>query len=120
VALAVGVMAGGVLQLALQWPFWSGWGEAEAELRLRPPGSGASAADAARRLRGRHLPVNIFIGTTSPPCSRRERLLSYYADRIVELPSGSSPSPWAPSLPSFSEQVALGKTEEFKRTSPFP
>jgi putative peptidoglycan lipid II flippase len=122
-ALAVGVMAGGVLQLAMQWPFLVRMGvRLKPDFRFRHPG--------LRRIGQLMLPaafgaaiyqINVFVGTILAsllPAGSVSYL--YYADRIVELPLGVfAIAVGTAALPSFSEQVALGKTGEFKRTISF-
>jgi putative peptidoglycan lipid II flippase len=122
-ALAVGVLVGGVLQLAMQWPVLVRLG-----VRLRPdfhfrhPG--------VRRIGLLMLPaafgaaiyqINIFIGTILAsllPTGSVSYL--YYADRIVELPLGVfAIAVGTATLPSFSEQVALGRIDAFKQTIAF-
>jgi putative peptidoglycan lipid II flippase len=123
VALAVGVMAGGILQLAMQWPFLVKMGvRLKPDFHFRHPG--------VKRIGLLMLPaafgaaiyqINIFVGTILAsllPLGSVSYL--YYADRIVELPLGVfAIAVGTASLPSFSEQVALGKTEELKRTTAF-
>jgi putative peptidoglycan lipid II flippase len=123
VALAVGVMVGGVLQLAMQWPFLVKMG-----VRLKPnfnfkhPG--------IRRIGTLMLPaafgaaiyqINIFISTILAsllPSGSVSYL--YYADRVVELPLGVfAIAIGTATLPSFSEQVAGGHFEELKKTISF-
>lgn len=123
VALAVGVMAGGILQLAMQWPFLIRMGvRLKPDFGLRHPG--------LKRIGGLMLPaafgaaiyqINVFIGTILAsllPTGSVSYL--YYADRIVELPLGVfAIAVGTATLPSFSEQVALGKMDEWKRTISF-
>jgi len=123
VALAVGVMAGGVLQLAMQVPFLVRLG-----VKLRP--AFAFRHPGIRRMALLFLPaffgaaiyqINIFIATILasllPPGSVS---FLYYADRIVELPLGVfAIAVGTAALPSLSEQVAQGRMEEFKRTISF-
>jgi putative peptidoglycan lipid II flippase len=123
VALAVGVMAGGVLQLAMQWPFLIRMGvRLKPNFHFRHPG--------VKRISLLMLPaafgaaiyqINIFIGTILAsllPAGSVSYL--YYADRIVELPLGVfAIAVGTATLPSFSEQVALGKMDEWKRTISF-
>ncbi len=123
VALAAGVMAGGVLQLAMQWPFLVKMGvRLKPDFRFRHPG--------VKRIGLLMLPaafgaaiyqINIFVGTIlASLLSPGSVSYLYYADRIVELPLGVfAIAVGTASLPSFSEQVALGKTEELKRTTAF-
>jgi len=122
-ALAIGVMAGGVLQLAMQWPFLVRMGvRLKPNFRFRHPG--------VRRIGLLMLPaafgaaiyqINIFIGTILAsllPTGSVSYL--YYADRIVELPLGVfAIAVGTATLPSFSEQVAQGRFEELKRTIAF-
>ncbi|MBN2439215.1 MAG: murein biosynthesis integral membrane protein MurJ [Deltaproteobacteria bacterium] len=122
-ALAVGVMAGGVLQLAMQWPFLIRMGvRLKPNFRFRHPG--------VRRIGLLMLPaafgaaiyqINIFIGTILAsllPTGSVSYL--YYADRIVELPLGVfAIAVGTATLPSFSEQVAQGRFDELKRTIAF-
>ena len=123
VALAVGVMAGGVLQLAMQWPFLIKMGvRLKPDFRFRHPG--------VKRIGMLMLPaafgaaiyqINIFIGTILAsllPAGSVSYL--YYADRIVELPLGVfAIAVGTATLPSFSEQAAMGRIEELKRTISF-
>ncbi|MBU4581760.1 MAG: murein biosynthesis integral membrane protein MurJ [Proteobacteria bacterium] len=122
-ALAIGVMAGGVLQLVMQWPFLVRMGvRLKPNFRFRHPG--------VRRIGLLMLPaafgaaiyqINIFIGTILAsllPTGSVSYL--YYADRIVELPLGVfAIAVGTATLPSFSEQVAQGRFEEMKCTIAF-
>jgi len=123
VALAVGVMAGGVLQLAMQWPFLLRMG-----VHLRP--AFGFSHPGMLRIGKLMLPaafgaaiyqINIFIGTILAsllPAGSVSYL--YYADRIVELPLGVfAIAVGTATLPSFSDQVALGRMEALKRTMAF-
>ena len=122
-ALAVGVMAGGILQLAMQWPVLVSMG-----VRLKPdfhfhhPG--------LKRIGMLMLPaafgaaiyqINVFVGTILASLLPEGSVsYLYYADRIVELPLGVfAIAVGTATLPSFSDQVALGKMEELKRTITF-
>ncbi|MEW6334990.1 MAG: murein biosynthesis integral membrane protein MurJ [Thermodesulfobacteriota bacterium] len=123
VALAVGVMAGGILQLAMQWPFLVKMGvRLRPSFRFRHPGLKRIGYLMAPAAFGAAIyQINVFIGTILasllPPGSVS---YLYYADRLVELPLGVfAIAVGTASLPSFSEQVALGKTEELKRTTAF-
>ena len=123
VALATGVMAGGILQLVMQWPFLVKMGvRLKPDFHFRHPG--------VKRIGLLMLPaafgaaiyqINIFIGTILAsllPTGSVSYL--YYADRIVELPLGVfAIAVGTATLPSFSEQVTLGKIEELKRTTAF-
>lgn len=122
-ALAVGVIIGGILQLAMQFPFLLKLG-----VRLKPnfnfkhPG--------VRRIGLLMLPaafgaavyqINIFISTLIAsflPGGSVSYL--YYADRIVELPLGVfAIAVGTASLPSLSEQAANGALDEMKKTVSF-
>ncbi|MFB3925881.1 MAG: murein biosynthesis integral membrane protein MurJ [Syntrophales bacterium] len=122
-ALAVGVLIGGVLQLSMQFPFLIKKG-----VRLRPdfhfrhPG--------IRRIGMLMLPaafgaavyqINVFIGTLLAsflPGASVSYL--YYADRIMELPLGVfAVAIGTASLPSLSEQVSRGDYKEMRKTLSF-
>jgi len=122
-SLAVGVMAGGILQLAMQFPFLLRVG-----VRLKPnfyfnhPG--------IKRIGLLMLPAvfgaavyqaSIFIGTILAsllPGGSVSYL--YYADRVVQLPLGVfAIAVGTAALPSFSEQAAGGDYERLKRTISF-
>jgi len=123
VALAVGVMVGGILQLAMQWPFLLRMG-----VRLKPrfnfthPGLrriGTLMLPAA--FGGAIYQINIFVSTILAsllPSGSVSYL--YYADRVVELPLGVfAIAIGTAALPSFSEQVARGHFEDLKKSIVF-
>ncbi|MBW2560000.1 MAG: murein biosynthesis integral membrane protein MurJ [Deltaproteobacteria bacterium] len=122
-SLAVGVMVGGILQLAMQFPFLLKVGA-----RLKPnfhfghPG--------VRRIGFLMLPAvfgaavyqaSILIGTILAsllPGGSVSYL--YYADRVVQLPLGVfAIAVGTAALPSFSEQAAGGDYERLKGTISF-
>ncbi|MCL2669663.1 MAG: murein biosynthesis integral membrane protein MurJ [Syntrophaceae bacterium] len=123
VALAVGVMAGGVLQLALQWPFLIRMGvRLKPNFRLNHPGLNRIGCLMLPATFGAAIyQLNVFIGTILASLLPTGSVsFLYYADRIVELPLGVfAIAVGTASLPSFSEQAALGKMEELKRTIAF-
>ena len=123
ISLAVGVMVGGVLQLAMQFPFLLKVGA-----RLRPnfhfnhPG--------IKRIGILMLPAvfgaavyqaSIFINTILASLLPQGSVsYLYYADRVVQLPLGVfAIAIGTASLPSFSEQAAGGDYEELKDTIAF-
>jgi len=123
ISLAVGVMAGGVLQLAMQFPFLIRVGA-----RLRPnfhfdhPG--------IKRIGVLMLPAvfgaavyqaSIFINTILASLLPEGSVsYLYYADRVVQLPLGVfAIAVGTASLPSFSEQMAGGNYEGLKDTISF-
>lgn len=122
-SLAVGVMAGGILQLAMQFPFLLKMGaRLKPNFRFNHPG--------VRRIGLLMLPAvfgaavyqaNVFIGTILAsllPGGSVSYL--YYADRVVELPLGVfAIAVGTAALPSFSEQVADGDYEKLKKTISF-
>jgi putative peptidoglycan lipid II flippase len=123
VALAIGVMAGGILQLAMQWPFLIRMGiRLKLNFNFKHPG--------LQRIGILMLPaafgaaiyqINIFISTILAsllPSGSVSYL--YYADRVVELPLGVfAIAIGTATLPSFSEQVIGGRFEELKKTISF-
>lgn len=123
VALAAGVLIGGLLQLGMQLPVLYRMGVRPA-FRFDPGHPGI------RRIGALMVPaafgaavyqINVFIGTLLAsflPGGSVSYL--YYADRIVELPLGVfGIAVGTASLPSLSEQVSRGAMEEMKRTLAF-
>jgi putative peptidoglycan lipid II flippase len=123
VALAIGVIIGGVLQLAMQFPFLLRMG-----VKLRPdfhfnhPG--------LKRIGVLMIPasfgaaiyqINVFVGTILASLLPTGSVsFLYYADRIVELPLGVfAIAVGTAALPSFSQQVSEGKLEDLKKTISF-
>lgn len=122
-ALAVGVMLGGVMQLAMQWPFLIRMG-----VRLKPNFSFRHPG--VRRVGALMLPaafgaaiyqINIFIATILASFLPEGSVsYLYYADRIVELPLGVfAIAVGTAALPSLSALAAEGRMEEFKGTISF-
>jgi len=122
-ALAIGVIIGGILQLAMQFPFLLKMGvRLKPDFNFRHPG--------VRRIGLLMLPasfgaavyqINIFIGTLIAsflPGGSVSYL--YYADRLVELPLGVfAIAVGTASLPSLSTQVANGELHAMKKTLSF-
>lgn len=123
VSLAVGVMVGGVLQLAMQWPFLVRLGvKLVPDFRIRHPGLERIGRLMLPAVFGAAIyQINIFISTILAsllPSGSVSYL--YYADRVVELPLGVfAIAVGTATLPSFSEQVAKGDFNELKRTISF-
>jgi putative peptidoglycan lipid II flippase len=123
VALAAGVMAGGVLQLAMQWPFLIRMG-----VRLKPafrfthPGIKKIGLLMMPAVFGAAIyQINVFIGTLLASFLPRGSVsYLYYADRVVELPLGVfAIAVGTAALPSFSDQISKGNYAEFKKTLSF-
>jgi putative peptidoglycan lipid II flippase len=122
-ALAVGVMIGGLLQLLFQLPFLSRLGvHLEPKLNFRHPG--------VKRIGLLMLPavfgaavyqINIFISTLLASFLPEGSVsYLYYADRLVELPLGVfAIAIGTAALPSFSEQATKGEFGEMKKTIAF-
>ena len=122
-ALSVGVMVGGLLQLGMQVPALLQKG-----VRLRPdynfrhPGVkriGALMVPAA--FGAAVYQINIFISTLIASFLPGGSVsFLYYADRVVELPLGVfAIAIGTASLPSLSEQVSKGEFEAMKETLSF-
>jgi putative peptidoglycan lipid II flippase len=122
-SLAVGVMVGGVLQLAMQFPFLTRKGvRIKPDFHFNHPG--------IKRIGLLMLPavfgvavyqINVFIGTLLASLLPEGSVsYLYYSDRIVELPLGIfAIAVGTASLPSLSEQAARGDYEELKKTVSF-
>ena len=123
ISLAVGVMVGGILQLALQIPFLLKVGA-----RLKPnfhfdhPGIKKIGILMLPAVFGAAVyQTSIFINTILASLLPEGSVsYLYYADRVVQLPLGVfAMAVGTASLPSFSEQVAEGRYEELKDTISF-
>ncbi len=122
-ALAVGVMIGGLLQLLFQLPFLGRLGvHLQPDWNFRHPG--------VKRIGLLMLPavfgaavyqINIFISTLLASFLPEGSVsYLYYADRLVELPLGVfAIAIGTAALPSFSEQATKGKFDEMKKTIAF-
>ena len=122
-ALAVGVLVGGFLQLAMQWPFLVKLGvHLKFKINLRHPG--------IRQMGVLFLPaffsgaintLNVFVGTilaTMQPAGSVTYL--FYADRIMELPLGVfAIAVGTATLPSLSRSAALGNLGDMKSSITF-
>ncbi len=123
IALVVGVMIGGVLQLAMQWPFLVKLGvKLKPDFNFRHPGLKQIGFLFFPAAFGASIyQINIFVATILAsllPTGSVSYL--YYADRIVELPLGVfAIAIGTATLPSFSEQVAKGDFDELKKTISF-
>ncbi|MFA6414116.1 MAG: murein biosynthesis integral membrane protein MurJ [Syntrophales bacterium] len=122
-ALAVGVMIGGVLQLAMQWPFLIKMGvRLKPDFQFRHPGLKRIGLLMMPAAFGAAIyQINVFIGTILASLLPKGSVsYLYYADRIVELPLGVfAIAVGTAALPSFSDQVARGEFEDFKKTISF-
>jgi len=122
-ALAIGVMIGGVLQLAMQWPFlskfkvkfkfnfnWQHPGIKQMTVLLFPAILGAAVGT-----------INVFVGNVLASFLPKGSVsYLYYADRIMELPLGVfAIAIGTASLPSLSEHALQGNREALKSTLSF-
>jgi len=123
ISLAVGVMAGGVLQLAMQSPFLLKVGA-----RLRPnfhfnhPGIKRIGTLMIPAVFGAAVyQASIFINTILASFLPEGSVsYLYYADRVVQLPLGVfAIAVGTAALPSFSDQAGGGDYKEMKKTIAF-
>jgi putative peptidoglycan lipid II flippase len=123
VTLAIGVMAGGILQLAMQWPFLIKMGiRLKPSFNFRHPGLRQMGRLLVPTLIGSAVyQLNIFISTILASLLPKGSVsFLYYADRVVELPLGVfAIAVGTATLPSLSEQAAKGSFEELKKTLSF-
>jgi putative peptidoglycan lipid II flippase len=123
VALAIGVMAGGVLQLAMQWPFLVKMGiRLKLNFNFRHPGLRQMGRLLIPTLIGSAVyQLNIFISTILASLLAKGSVsFLYYADRVVELPLGVfAIAVGTATLPSLSEQAAKGSFDDLKKTLSF-
>ena len=123
VALAIGVMAGGVLQLAMQWPFLVKMGvRLKPNFNFRHPGLRQMGRLLVPTLIGSAVyQLNIFIATILASLLPKGSVsYLYYADRVVELPLGVfAIAVGTATLPSLSKLAAEGSLDELKKTLSF-
>ena len=118
IALAVGVLIGGVLQLAMQWPALLKFGiRFKYRFQLRHPGIQQIGLLMLPAILGAGVgTINTFIGTILAsllPSGSVTYL--FYADRMIELPLGVFAfAIGTAALPSFSKHVAAGDIEQLK------
>lgn len=118
-ALAIGVLIGGVLQLALQWPFLLKYGfRFKFHFNLQHPG--------LKQIGLLMLPAIFSAGVSTINVLITGMILAsmlpsgsvtylFYADRIMELPLGVfAIAIGTATLPSFSKHVAAGQMVELK------
>lgn len=122
-ALAVGVMIGGVLQLATQWPFLVKYGvKFKFKFNFHHPGIKQIGLLMFPAFFGAAVyQINVLVGTILAsllPTGSVSYL--FYADRIMELPLGIfAVAIGTAALPSFSRHVANGNLEELKSSLSF-
>ena len=122
-ALAVGVLVGGFLQLALQWPVLLRFGvRFRFKFSWNHPGMkqiGLLFVPAV--FSGAINTINVFVGTilaTLLPAGSVTYL--FYADRVMELPLGVFAfAVGTATLPSFSRHAALGNLQDLKSSIAF-
>lgn len=123
VALALGVLIGGVLQLLMQFPALARMGAPfRPDFTFSHPGVRKIGILMIPAVFGAAVyQVNIFVGTLLAsflPTGSVSYL--YYADRIVQLPLGVfALAVGTAALPSFSRHAAMNELDEFKKTISF-
>ena len=122
-ALAVGVIIGGVLQLVMQFPFLARMGvKLRVNFHFNHPGIRKIGILMLPAIFGAAVyQINIFVSTLLASFLAVGSVsYLYYADRLVQLPLGVfAIAIGTASLPSFSEHVAEGKLDELKKTLSF-
>jgi putative peptidoglycan lipid II flippase len=117
-ALAIGVLIGGILQLALQWPFLLKFGvKLKFRFNLKHPGVKQIGLLMIPAVLGAGVStINVFVGTILASLLPGGSVTYlFYADRIMELPLGIfAIAIGTASLPSFSKHVAAGHMDELK------
>ncbi len=117
-SLAIGVLIGGVLQLAMQWPFLLKFGvRLKFRLNLKHPGIKQIGLLMMPAILGAGVStINVFVGTILASLLPGGSVTYlFYADRIMELPLGIfAIAIGTATLPSFSKHVAAGNMDELK------
>jgi len=117
-SLAIGVLIGGVLQLAMQWPFLRKFG-VKLKFRFNPkhPGIKQIGVLMIPAILGAGVStINVFVGTILASLLPGGSVTYlFYADRIMELPLGIfAIAIGTATLPSFSKHVVAGNMDELK------
>ena len=122
-ALAVGVMIGGALQLALQWPFLRKCGVTlTLRFNFRHPGLKQIGLLMVPAMLGAGITtINVFVSSTlASMLPGGSVTYLFYADRIMELPLGVFAIAIGTAvLPSFSKHAAAGNMEDLKSSIAF-
>ncbi|HQF85558.1 MAG TPA: murein biosynthesis integral membrane protein MurJ [Smithellaceae bacterium] len=117
-ALAVGVLAGGALQLAMQWPALVKFGvRLKFSFNLRHPGLKQIGLLMLPAVLGAGVgTINVFVGTVLASLLPGGSVTYlFYADRIMEFPLGIfAIAVGTAALPSFSSHVAAGRMDDLK------
>jgi len=122
-ALAIGVLVGGALQLAFQFPFMRRMGvRLKFVIDLHHPGLKQIGVLMLPAVFGAAIyQINVFVGTILASLLPKGSVsYLYYADRIVELPLGVFAIALGTAvLPSLSAQVVRSELADLKRTISF-
>jgi putative peptidoglycan lipid II flippase len=122
-ALAIGVLIGGVLQLAMQWPALRKFGvKFNFRFNLRHPGIKQIGLLMFPAILGAGVgTINVFVGTILASLLPGGSVTYlFYADRIIEFPLGIfAIAIGTAALPSFSKHVAAGQMDELKSSVSF-
>ncbi|PKN66786.1 MAG: murein biosynthesis integral membrane protein MurJ [Deltaproteobacteria bacterium HGW-Deltaproteobacteria-12] len=117
-ALAVGVLIGGVLQLAMQWPALRKYGvKFKFRFHLQHPGIRQIGLLMLPAILGAGVgTINVFVGTVLASLLPGGSVTYlFYADRIIEFPLGIfAIAIGTATLPSFSQHVAAGRMDDLK------
>ncbi len=122
-ALAAGVLIGGVLQLAMQWPALLKFGvKFKFRFNVRHPGIKQIGLLMLPAIFGAGVgTINVFVGTILASLLPGGSVTYlFYADRIMEFPLGIfAIAIGTAALPSFSKHVAAGQMDELKSSISF-
>jgi putative peptidoglycan lipid II flippase len=117
-SLAVGVLIGGVLQLAMQWPFLLKFGFVpKLKFNFQHPGIKQIGLLMLPAILGAGVStINVFVGTILASLLPGGSVTYlFYADRIMELPLGIfAIAIGTAALPSFSRHVVTGRIDALK------